>query len=123
MSYHRKHRALSGDTAHGPRWYTAIGGVSTPLSRARVHRQMGPALGSLGDDPASASTLSQPTLTDPATAQWQANVMAQLQAGVQTLKTAELQKWLQIAATLSIPLAGAIWKVIFGKGRGISEAM
>jgi hypothetical protein len=63
------------------------------------------------------TTLSNPTITDP-TLQWQANVLSQLQAGVATMQKAELQKWLQIAATLSIPLAAAIWRAIFRRGAG-----
>jgi len=91
----------------------ALSGVSTMVPRYRPVVY----LGSLGDDTSDAgSTLSQPTLTDPATAQWQASVLTQLQSGVDTLRKAELQKWLQIAATLSIPLAGVVWKWIFKKG-------
>jgi hypothetical protein len=79
-------------------------------------------LGSLGEDTTGAGntlsqpTLSQPTIADPATLQWQGNVLAQLQAGVATLQKANLQKWLQIIATVSIPLSAAIWKMIFKKG-------
>jgi hypothetical protein len=77
-----------------------------------------PALGSLGvDDSRSGSTLSTPTIADP-TVQWQADVLTQLRAGVDTLRTAELQKWLQILATVSIPLAAAIWNLILKKSPG-----
>ena len=100
MSYLTR-RALSGSSTVIPRFH-----------RPRV------SLGSLGDDTGGSTTLSQPTLPDPATLQWQADVKAQLQAGVATLQRAELQKWLQIAATLSIPLAAAVWKMIFKKGVG-----
>jgi hypothetical protein len=102
MSYFRKSRALSG--------------VSTSFPTVRRLRVP---LGSLGDDTTGAATITTPTLTvttPPDTLQWQANVLSQLQAGVATLQKAELQKWLQIAATLSIPLATAIWKMIFKKG-------
>jgi hypothetical protein len=113
MSYHQR-RQLSGDMAHGPRWYRAIGGVSSQPRRRT------PAFGSLGaDDPTAGNTLSTPTITDPTT-QWQADVLTQLQAGVATLKTAELQKWLQILATVSIPLAAAIWNLILKKSPGQS---
>lgn len=115
MSYHRNHRALSGDTSHGPAWYRAMGGIQSQPRPHRVYRGLAPTLGSLGDDPGGGTTLSNPTITDP-TAQWQANVLAQLQAGVATLQKAELQKWLQIIATVSIPLSAAIWKLIFKKG-------
>ncbi len=95
----------------------ALSGSSTVIPQYRRPRV---SLGSLGDD-ASGTTLSQPTLPDPATLQWQADVKAQLAAGVATMQKAELQKWLQIAATVSIPLFAAIWKVIFK--RGVSDTV
>ncbi len=116
MSYHpryRRRRALAGDMTHGPSWYRAMGGVSTQLPARRVVTSV--MLGSLGDDQPSPTTLSTPTITDP-TLVWQADVLGQLRAGVATMRMAELQKWLQIAATLSIPLAAAIWRVIFRRG-------
>jgi hypothetical protein len=112
MSYQR-YRALSGDTSHGPAWYRAMGGVSTRFP-ARVPTRR-PALGSLGDDAPAPTTLSTPTIADP-TFQWQGDVLAQLRAGVETMKKAELQKWLQIIATVSIPLSAAIWRLIFRRG-------
>jgi len=115
MSYQRKRLALSG--SRGPDWYRAMGGVSSQPRDLRVSRRYGPALGSLGDDAPPGTTLSNPTVVDPtANAQWQASVLAQLQAGVNTLKTAELQKWLQVIATVSIPLSAAIWRMIFRRG-------
>lgn len=103
MSYHRRQRALSG--------------VSTVLP---IYRRPRVSLGSLGDDTSGAATITTPTLMtpgpDPATAAWQGNVLAQLQAGVATMQKAELQKWLQIAATVTIPLSAALWKLIFKKG-------
>lgn len=107
MSYHQKQRAL----AVRPRSMGSV--VSQPMGR-RVSRIV-PQLGSLGDDPTPPTTLSEPTLTD-ATALWQGNVLSRLDAGVKTLQVAEMQKWLQIAATLSIPLAAAVWKMIFKRG-------
>jgi hypothetical protein len=96
MSYFRKQRALSG--------------VSTEIpSRAPV-RFVRTSLGSLGDDPPTGTTLSQPTLLDPATAQFQQLVTQQLTQGVELMRTANLTKWLQIAATLTIPLAAVAWK-------------
>lgn len=99
-------------------------GMAGITSAPRRPRQLRPMLGSLGDDSVPSTTLSNPsldtpTLTDPATLQWQGQVLVQLQQGVNTLKTAELQKWLQIGATLAIPLAGAIWRVIF---KGIRDS-
>jgi hypothetical protein len=107
MSYHQKQRAIAVRRPMGSV-------VSQPMGR-RVSR-FAPQLGSLGDDPTPPTTLSAPTIADPATAQWQDNVLVQLAAGVKTLQTAELQKWLQILATVSIPLSAAIWKMIFKRG-------
>jgi hypothetical protein len=97
----------------------ALSGVSTMFPVHWKPRVPFGAMGSLGDDTSGAATITSPTLTvtaPPETLQWQANVLSQLQAGVATLQKAELQKWLQIAATLSIPVAGAIWKMIFKRG-------
>ncbi len=106
--------ALAGDMAHGPSWYRAMEGLASQPPGRKIARRM-PALGSLGDDPPPDTTLSNPTVTDP-TFQWQDNVLSQLQAGVATLQKAELQKWLQIIATVSIPLSAAVWKMIFKGG-------
>lgn len=95
--------------AHGPSWYRAMAGVSTQLRSAPVARPL-PSLGSLGDD-----TLSTPTITD-ATAQWQSDVRALLRDGVEEMKRGDRYKLLQIIATLSIPLAAAVWRVIFRRG-------
>lgn len=82
---------------------------------SRYHRRTGRprramALGSLGDDTLSA--------TD-ATTQFQTNLLASQQSLLQLAKTTSstltTQRWLQIAATLSIPVAGVIWKWILGR--------
>jgi hypothetical protein len=70
-------------------------------------------LGSLGQDDGAPTSLTQPTINDPyvqATLEWQAKMLKALSEGAKTL---ELQRWMQIAATLSIPLAAAAWRVIF----------
>ena len=127
MAYYRKmlRAPLGADTAHGPSWYRAMGSISSQPPGQRVRtmpRVRQNTLGSLGDDAPAGTTLSQPTVTDPATLAWQANVLARLDAGVATMQKAELQKWLQIAATVSIPLAAAIWKMIFkGGAKAISD--
>lgn len=107
----RSRKALG---AGPPRWYQAMNGLPSQPQLRTVSRY---ALGSLGaDDAGSGTTLSNPTVVDPVTAQWQVDVLAQLRAGVDTLKTAELQKWLQVAATVMIPVSAAIWKAIFKRG-------
>lgn len=123
MSYQRRRRRpqpgsqrqLAGDTSHGPSWYVAMGGVSGRPPGPRVAGRAPAALGSLGNDTGGTTTLSDPTIADPSV-QWQADVLAQLRAGVATLQKAELQKWLQILATVSIPLSAAIWRMIFRRG-------
>ena len=111
MSYHQKSLAV----ARRPRPMGSV--VSQPMGM-RVSRRV-QTLGSLGDEAASPTTLSTPTISDP-TAQWQDDVLSRLDAGVKTLQVAEMQKWLQIVATLSIPLAAAVWKMIFK--RGVSDS-
>lgn len=90
----------------------ALSGSSTVIPRYRRPRV---SLGSLGDDTSGAgSTLSQPTIADPATLQWQSDIRTQLQTGVMALqgaiRKAEFQKWVQILATLSIPLSAFVWR-------------
>lgn len=100
-----------------------LSGMSTNIPPIRQPMRPRLTLGSLGDDTSgSGSTLSQPTLVDPTTAAWQQSVLQQLQAGVATLQKAELQKWLQIIATLSIPVAGMVWKAIFKRGGAPTSA-
>jgi len=116
MSYFRRpQRALSGGP---PAWYRAMSGVSSMPPRRKLPQVQ--SLGSLGDAPSDPTTLSTPTVTDP-TAAWQAEVLLNLQAGVKTLQMAEMQKWLQIAATLAIPLSAAVWKAIFRRGADITS--
>ena len=111
MSYFLKRRALSG--------------VSTELPARMPAPYRGRALlGSLGDDATATpgttltgpTTLAVPTILDPATAQFQQLVTQQLTQGVELMRTANLTKWLQIAATVSIPVFAAFWKHFFRKG-------
>ena len=74
----------------------------------------------MGDDVAATTaapgtTLAQDTY-DIATKSLavQQNQLAWLQAAEERAK---FQKWVQIAATLSIPLAGAVWRLILGRRR------
>lgn len=74
------------------------------------------ALGSLGDDPATTDlvtpTLAQPTIVDPQTAAWQQATLQNQQTMIRQLQGDRVQKWVQIAVTASIPLFGAIWKLL-----------
>jgi hypothetical protein len=45
-------------------------------------------------------------------------VLAQLRAGVDSMRKAELQKWIQVAATVTIPLSAAIWNLFLKKPSG-----
>lgn len=81
-------------------------------------------LGSLGDDTsASSQSLTVPTLVEPGPvmAQWQQDMLAsQAQAMAKQdsyLAIETKQRWMQIIATLSIPVAAAIWRAIFRAGR------
>jgi len=98
----------------------ALSGVSTTFPVTWRPRVAFGALGSLGDDTTGATSITVPTLPapgpDPATLQWQANVLGQLQAGVAEMKRGDTMKLLQILATLSIPLATVVWKWIFKRG-------
>lgn len=56
---------------------------------------------------------------------WRSKMLAQ-QTGMTSwmerwVKRDELQRWIQIAATLAIPLSAAIWKAIFRGARGGGE--
>lgn len=62
----------------------------------------------LGDD--TTLTDTPPTGNDQAVIQ--AQILADLNRGISELK---LQRWLQIIATLSIPLAAQLWKMILRK--------
>lgn len=98
----------------------ALAGVQShpPLPRlSRRYAPTPPTLGSLGDD---GNTLSTPTINDTV---FQTEVLNQLREGVKTLKTEELQRWLQVAATLAIPLTAAIWKMIFNKGAAAIDSV
>ena len=98
--------------AHGPSWYRAMGGIQSRPTGRRVSSgalaTLG-SLGSLGDDTLSTPTVGADQITK-ATVEWQHKVLDALNRGSDTLT---LQRWLQIAATLSIPLAAAAWKAIW----------
>lgn len=97
----------------------------TAFAQRRKGRGMGIArrrrphagLGSLGGDTLAAGA-ADPTVVDPTVA-WQNAMLAsqqQLFALAQTTSsTLTVQRWLQIVATLSIPLAGLVWKWILGR--------
>jgi hypothetical protein len=118
---------------HGIAEYGTVTGIPTSAPHPKMHSYPmtvhGPALqgppdwyramqgASLGDDQASGA----PVITD-GVAQWQQAMLSTTQqiADAQTAM-AEKDKWiryLQIAATLSIPLAAAVWKMIFRGGSG-----
>ena len=132
-----RRRAMSGVTSQPPGLpvaSTALGGLGGHGARAlppgiRAGRALagmpnwyaamqGTALGA--DDQGSLQT---PTLVEPGPQMtaWQERLLSQSQATDQTIQkymaTETRQRWVQIAATLSIPLAAAIWRLIFGVGR------
>lgn len=99
-------------------WLSGLSGITSQPPGRAVSAY---ALGSLGDDAPtsdlSTPTLAQPTVTDPATVAYQQASLANQQTMIKQLQGDHLQKWVQIAVTASIPLFGAIWKLIFGAGR------
>jgi len=119
MSYHhRRPRALSGNASHAP---------GAPVSRDALGAYVSPRLvpgrsivpswyqamqgTSLGDDTLDAQK---------ADAQWRAEMLdgqRQLIAAQKVWAQGdEFQKWVQIGVTASIPLFGALWRVL-GIGR------
>jgi hypothetical protein len=76
---------------------------------------------SLGTDDSGSLTSAQGTIKDPTLVEagptmraWQDNMLAQ-QKSYQAYETK--QRWIQVVATLSIPLAAAVWRAIFRGGR------
>lgn len=75
-------------------------------------------LGSLaGDTTSNASEMTE--------AQWRTAMLEQQKEVVawqeRWVKRDEFQRWLQLGATLAIPLSAAIWKAIFRAGRKASD--
>lgn len=68
------------------------------------------------------TTLGDDTLEATKTSQWQAQMLAESRNQSSWMerwvKRDELQRWIQIAATLAIPLSAAIWRAIFRSARG-----
>jgi hypothetical protein len=90
-------------------------------SMPATHRMAPRIYGSLGDDiPADTSIAVPSTLPDP-TAEWRANMLAQSTAIAKAqedfTRRESMARWVQIGATLSIPLAAAVWRAIFRSGR------
>lgn len=99
-----------GRLAHSgqPAWYRAMQGTT---------------LGA--DDPEPSTSLAQPSLpvdpVDPGTREFRTKLLASheqlIKIGERWVRREELQRWLQIAATLAIPLSAVIWRAIFRAGR------
>ena len=97
----------------------ALAGVQSQPSGRRVSRfSLGTSLGA-DDDVGQASDLTVPTIDD-GTRQFQRDILASTRAiqahERERIRKEEIRGWVQIAATLSIPLAAAIWRAI-GIGR------
>jgi hypothetical protein len=99
---------MAGRGRVGPRWYRQLQGTT------------------LGADDAPGNTLSTPTLSEPeATTRFRSDLLtsnrALLEAERERTRKEELRGYLQIGATLMIPVAAAIWKALgIGKKRKIS---
>ena len=100
----RKRRRRALGAVEGPAWYRQMQGST------------------LGDDgTATASSLTEPTLSD---TQFRSQALTALQAmraqDADRIRKEEVRGYLQLAATLSIPLAAFLWKRILGRKK--SEA-
>lgn len=98
----RRQRALGGVSSRpryagqGPSWYRAMQGAS------------------LGDD----DVITEPTITDAQfTRDWQGQMLAAqnrlAETGAKYVRQEKVQKALQLAATLAIPLSAVAWRWIF----------
>ena len=90
-------RIMSSRGRVGPRWYRAMQGTT------------------LGADDEPVNTLSTPTLSEPeATTQFRSQLLESnrqiIEAERERTRKEELRGYLQIGATLMIPVAAAIWK-------------
>lgn len=122
MSYQR---SLGSSQSRPSRFVRVSRGVALGSSQSRPSKfvRVARGFGSLGDatDAEPPTSLAQPTITtnptivDP-TVQWQADMLAQTKlmvASQQDYAAREVQqKWIQIGATLLIPLSAAVWRAI-----------
>lgn len=105
-------RVMASRGRVGPRWYRQLQGGSLG----------GSDLGTLGADAPTGHTLAVPTISenDPATTTFRTQLLASNQALLDAERERthkeQVRGFLQIAATLSIPLAAAIWRAL-GIGR------
>ena len=107
----RARRALVsvGPSMRGRRVYGSLGSVQSTYALGSVQSSY-----SFGDD---AGEMTE--------AEWRKKMLEQ-QTGVTSwierwVKRDELQRWLQLGATLAIPLSAAIWKAIFRASGSKSE--
>jgi len=121
VSFFRTRKALSGISE-----YTVMPATTSPpppppppppkarLARAQRALARTSSFGSLGAD--------EPEMTE---AQWRAAMLASQREVTEWqkhwVKRDEFQRWMQLGATLAIPLSAAIWRAIFRAGRGAAK--
>lgn len=113
MSYFRKRnrRGLSGIQSQPPGGRVLVSALSGDAGAPRWYRQMqGCSL--LGDDEPTASSLLEPTLADPFQRQMLAATTGIRAIEAERLRAERIRGALQIVATLSIPLAAAVWRLV-----------
>jgi len=85
----------------------AVPGLGSTQSRPASHQRV---LGTLGDDTPS---------IDATQTQWQQDLLATAKESrdwqARWVKKDETQRWIQIGATVCIPLFAALWRGIFGR--------
>lgn len=115
----RVRRGLGGVSSQPPgrpvsgRALVSLSGVSSQPPGLPVANRALAALGSLGADDAAITT---PTLVDPETRDYRRRMEKYQQDLIAGQRGDHIQKWVQIAATVSIPVFAAIWRLI-GVGR------
>jgi hypothetical protein len=124
MSYHRRGRIISRDvrSSGNIRMSGVTQATGLPVARIalagtpRAVARMGVRINgtSLGAD--ETTSIAQPTLVDPETKRWQADMLTSQKAILARSEGDRFQKWVQIAATVMIPVSAAIWRAI-GVGR------
>ncbi len=132
MSYHRLGSVQSAPLVNY-RSRRALGSIqSNPILHRRVPRYlqvMRAPLGTLGDDtlgatvapanPATAASAPALMLTDPQFQQMIDTMSSVRDWQKQWVQKDELQRWIQIAATVSIPVLAGIWRAIGFKRAGV----
>lgn len=108
-------------------FYKGLSGIQSQPPRSRVHGRSGALGGIQSQPPRSRVHMRNSALGDDTsgTTEWQDNMLATMQDmrdwQKQWVQKDEMQRWIQIGATLCIPLAAAVWRHIL-KRRSARQA-